>query len=140
MKLTAIYIMQYRYTGKVKIGISKDPVKRLRDVDDDIKSGRVRMIVFRRVPFARQFENYLHKLFAPARFTFRAAGSGKTEWFRLPIFSRILCVLLIWGYWTGYRILLYAFFVLAAAGLYAVMQDEQAIERIVTIINDHIND
>jgi hypothetical protein len=107
-----IYLMRKSGTRKHKIGISNNPQTRRATVDKGI-TGKVNLIIARRVIFARRVEQYIHGVFSDSRFTFWRAGkeSGRTEWFDLNWLERffvrfwieifglipvILAALLIW--------------------------------------------
>lgn len=70
----------------IKIGISKDSNKRWKDIDRSV-SGSVEWPIFSgRVLFAQKLETLLHRKYARYRVKFK--GSGKTEWFRMPVLVR----------------------------------------------------
>jgi len=134
--LNSIYLMQYRNGRTCKIGISHHPRKRLKAVDDDLCCGRVKLLVARRVPFARQFENWLHRRFAASRFTLKGAGSGKTEWFKLGVFSRIYAYLIIQVYYYAWRFLIAVSALLLVIGLYSVTTDRELVASVISIIEN----
>lgn len=74
-----------RFTGQreIKIGISINPSRRLREVDDDIV-GRVKLLQKVWVDDAKGFEKALHDKFKSSNFKPRSKGKGTggvTEWF-----------------------------------------------------------
>lgn len=116
---------------EIKIGISKTPYIRNRDVDRGIP-GKVIMLGYWKVPNARKVEQALHKKYKAHNFHVKDAedGAGKTEFFRfrnrqikevkahlksleetetrfsmpvilLFILSLIYSVLIIWGWATN---------------------------------------
>ena len=87
--------MKYLYIGKtnakrfrscIKIGISKNVKERWKDIDRSV-SGSIEYPVFSgRVFFAKMLESYFHRKYKKYRVEF--SGSGKTEWFRMPVLLR----------------------------------------------------
>ena len=87
--------MRYLYIGKtnakgyrtaIKIGISKDTDKRWNDIDRSVSNSVEWPIFSGRVLFAQKLETLLHRKYARYRVEFK--GSGKTEWFKMPVLIR----------------------------------------------------
>lgn len=96
------------FQEEIKIGIAKNPNWRRKDIDDDLP-GNVRIILAKKILFARFFEKYLHRLFADSRFTIKGGpNSGRTEWFYCSPMERLF--LEGWVYWFSIRpFILYPF-------------------------------
>lgn len=77
--------------GKLtKIGVSKHPSKRLKQV---CKNGRI--IITCWLPFAAfKIEHYLHKKFQSRRV--KRTGDGGTEWFALTTLQKGYTIVLLW--------------------------------------------
>jgi hypothetical protein len=75
-----------------KVGISKDAERRAKDVSKSIP-GRAIILFAGRIYFAYQIEQALHKL--GKEFNVPFVGSGKTEWFWLPVGLVAIVVILI---------------------------------------------
>jgi hypothetical protein len=113
-----IYLMQYKRGRSCKIGISATPAKRLKTIDRNLKRGKVRLLVARKVPFADDLEDHLHEVFKARRFTFHAAGSGKREWFKLPLLHRLYALLLIELYYFAAWLIFFTLGILTFFGMY----------------------
>jgi len=75
-----------------KVGISKDAERRAKDVSKGIP-GRAVILFAGRIYFAYQIEQTLHRL--GKAFNVPFVGSGKTEWFWLPVGLVAIVVILI---------------------------------------------
>lgn len=91
--------MRYLYIGKtdapkyrhaIKIGISKDTDGRWNDIDRSVEGSREWPIFSGRVLNTKKAEKWLHKRYDRYRIKFK--GSGKTEWFKMPLYYRIECI------------------------------------------------
>lgn len=91
--------MKYLYIGKtdapkyrhaIKIGISKDTDGRWDDIDRSVDGSREWPIFSGKVLSARKCEKWMHKRYDRFRINFK--GSGKTEWFKMPLYYRIECI------------------------------------------------
>lgn len=83
------------YRTCIKIGIAYDPKKRWSDIDKSANGSEEWLIFSGPVLFAQHFESALHRRYAQHRVDFR--GSGKTEWFRMPVLKRVEAVLIVLG-------------------------------------------
>jgi hypothetical protein len=79
-----------KYRRAIKIGISKDTDGRWDDIDRSVDGSREWPIFSGKVLSARKCEKWLHGRYSEYRVDFK--GSGKTEWFRMPLYYRIECI------------------------------------------------
>jgi len=90
-----VYLLIYVPRFIFKIGVTKTPARRVKDINKSVPGQLVLPLV---VIYAINYEakeKRLHDLFKNVRFTFK--GSGKTELFRFGLFRLALClVLLAW--------------------------------------------
>lgn len=91
--ITYIYIGKTNargYKRAVKIGISKKVSKRWKGIDGSVKGSKEWVIMSGPVFNAQVLEKRLHQKYK--RYQKQFKGSGKTEWFVLPVFKRIALV------------------------------------------------
>ena len=102
-----IYLMRERRSRRHKIGISAVPHKRWQTVNRAVR-GDVKLLIYRKVFFARSVERYLHRFFGASRFILGKAGpgAGHTEWFHLNFLERWLARLWIELFWLAPVLLL----------------------------------
>jgi hypothetical protein len=80
----SVYLIKHK--NKIKIGISTNPKRRLKEIERSIDS-RAKILLSVKLFKAKAIEKRLHKRFEAQRAIFK--GSGKTEYFRLS-FLQIL--------------------------------------------------
>lgn len=91
--ITYIYIGKTNakgFKGAIKIGISKKVSKRWKGIDGSVKGSKEWVIMSGPVFNAKELEKRLHQKYKKYQKQFK--GSGKTEWFVLPVFKRIAVV------------------------------------------------
>lgn len=110
-----IYLMRERRSRRHKIGISAMPRKRWQTVNRSV-NGKVHLLIYRKVFFARATERYLHGFFRASRFFLgnARAGAGRTEWFHFSFIERWIARLWIEIFWMAPAILLAAGIVVLA--------------------------
>lgn len=100
-----LYIMQSN--GLYKIGISKDPKRRLKSIQRTHKAN-TRLYANVRTFYAYEVEQWLHKKLSHKNEP--QDGNGGTEWFRLTLLDRIMLLCLFTAIKTAY-ILAYIFLI-----------------------------
>lgn len=75
-----------QYRGCLKIGIATDTDKRWNDIDRSVKGSKEWPVMSGIVIGAKRSEKRLHRKYAKYRVRFK--GSGKTEWFKMPVLIR----------------------------------------------------
>lgn len=110
-----IYLMREQRSRRHKIGISTIPRKRWQTVNRAVQ-GEVKLLIYRKVFFARATERYLHGFFKASRFILgrAGAGAGRTEWFHFSFLERWIARLWIEIFWMAPAILLAAGIVILA--------------------------
>lgn len=101
----------------IKIGISKDSVLRWRQIDNSIEGSKEWAICSYVVLFAAGLEKILHQRYKQYRIKFK--GSGKTEWFRMPVLKRWEAILIMFV-WSVCSIL---FLIVAVISIAVVLHD-----------------
>jgi hypothetical protein len=117
---------RYLYLGKttadrnlVKIGIAKDVDTRWQQIDRSVSGSEERCILCFPVANAAWLETQLHRKYAHRRKTFK--GSGKTEWFDLPLLARIWLVLTVAAHGLLFGLACLLLLLISAVALFSVV-------------------
>jgi hypothetical protein len=87
-KQQVVYLLREKGTSNLKIGISIDPIVRLRTIPEQIDIEESFYIECPRASMARKIELVLHTLFASHRIE-KQPGDGHTEWFSPNCFEEV---------------------------------------------------
>ena len=77
MELGFVYLMSEEYSNCTKLGISKDPYKRVKQLNSGTKlHSKITLLKTIETPYYKKFEKLLHRLFSKQ--------NVRGEWFELP--------------------------------------------------------